>query len=207
MFEEKWLKERREHGIHYSDIFAKDGLPPLTWAEVFGKWLRAPRHFGVNNVYSDEWTKVRAGRRLAPYVYGGKPRIIKWDFASLSANTAADIFVCGMIKKDDMVIVGKEFHKALTSGGSTATGSYGTYTVSNDGLTPLAIDDVDRYLVATSFESAGQNDLATLQASTQGVGTGPLHVATANLLLVCVNSVEAFATAGRISGWMLVVRD
>ena len=206
-FNKQWYEERRKHGIHYSDIFTKDGLRPMGPIQSVLEWLAAPRHFGVANVYSDEWTKVRGGRRVAPYVFGGKPRIIKWDFASLAANTVADIFVLGKIYKDDMVIMGREFHSALTSAGGTASGSYGTYTVQSDGLTPLAVNDVDRYLAATSHESAGQNDLATLQGSTQGVGTGPLHVATADLLLMCVNSGEAFATAGRLSGWMLVVRD
>ena len=193
--------------VHYSDIFKTHGLKPMSWTEFALAWLKAPRHLGVNNVYSDDMVKVRAGRRVAPNVFGGKTRIIAWDFASLAANTAADIFVCGKLYKGDKVIVGAEFHSALTSGGSTATGSYGTYTVQGDGVTPLAVDDVDRYLVATSFEAAGQNDLASLQASTQGVGVGPLHEAASDLLLACTNSVEAFATAGRISGWMLVVRD
>lgn len=206
-FTEQWYEERAKRGIHYSDVFARDGLRPMSWTEAIREWMRAPRHFGMANVYSDEWTKVRAGRRVAPYVYGGKPRIIKWDFASLAANTVGDIFVCGKIYKGDMVIRGRTFFSALTSAGGTASGSYGAYTVQNDGLTPLAASDVDRYLAATSMESAGQAELATLQGSTQGVGTGPLHVAAADLLLVCVNSGEAFATAGRLSGWLLVVRD
>jgi len=191
----------------YSDCFQSWGLRPMTPMEAVLAWLKAPRHFGVANVYSDEWTKVRAGRRVAPYVYGGHTRVIKWDFASLPAGTVGDILVCGKIYKDDMVFKGREFHSALSSDTATTTGSYGTYTIQGGGLEPLAADDVDRFLTATDVDGAGENELASLQGTPQGVGTGPLFVATTDLLLVCVNSVEAFATAGRVSGWMLVVRD
>jgi len=191
----------------YSDCFERHGLPPMTPVEYVLAWLRAPRHFGVNNVYSDEWTKIRAGRHVAPYIYGGKARVLKWDFASLAAGALGDILVCGKIRQGDMIVMGREFHSALSADTAASTGSYGTYTIQADGLTPLAVDDVDRYLTATDLDVAGENALASLQASPQGVGTGPLHVATADLLLALTNSVEVFATAGRVSGWMLVVRD
>lgn len=202
----KWFEERAKRGIHYADNFARDGLRPLSWAQATGLWLRNPRHFGMANIYGDEWTKIRAGRRVEPTSSIAKGRILKGDYASLPAGNIGDVIVFGKIYKGDMVVMGREFHSALSSAGGTATGSFGTYTVQSDGLTPNAVDDVDRYLVATSLESAGQNDLASLQGSTQGVGTGPLHVATADLLFVCVNSVEAFATAGRLSAWLLIAR-
>lgn len=196
----------------YSDCFLSHGVAPMTPWEAVAAWLKAPRHFGMANVFSDEWTKVRAGRRVSPYAFGGHPRIIKWDFASTPAGNVGDILVCGRINKDDMVIEGKEFHSALSSDTAATTVSYGTYTIQGGGLEPLAADDVDRFLAATDLDVAGENDLATLQAGvaeggTQGVGVGPLFVATQDLLLVAVNSVEAIATAARVSGWMLVVRD
>lgn len=157
-------------------------------------------------VYSDEMVKVRAGRNLQSNQYQGKVRFIQWDFASLPAGNIGDVLVCGKIRKNEKVIHGFEFHTALTSGGATATGSYGTYLVGADGVTLGAVDNATRFLAATSMDGAGQTALNELQSI--AVGTGPLFEATStDLFLVCVNSVEAFATAGRVSGWLLVVAD
>lgn len=158
-------------------------------------------------IYSDQMVKIRAGRSLNPTDSAGKLRIEVWDFASLAAGTLADVLVCFKLYKDERILFGREFHSALTSGAGTATGSYGTYAVGTDGITLGAVDDVDRYLTPTSFEAAGQNDIASLQAAPQGVGTGPLHVAASDLFVCCTNTGEAFATAGRISGYAVIVKD
>ena len=163
-------------------------------------WLRGLGQLGAT-LYGDEFTIVRAGRRVAPNVFGGKPRLLKWDFASLPAGAIADVLVCGKIYKGDRVISGREAHSALTSGAGVATGAYGTYLVLADGLSLGAVDDVDRFLVATSFEAAGSTVLADTIAHFTN------FEATVDLLLCCTNTVEAFATAGRVTGHLLVVRD
>ncbi len=152
-------------------------------------------------LYSDAITNWRAGRRQQPNVFHGKTRVIYWDFASLPAGNVGDVLVCGKIRKGERAIIGREAHSALTSGGSTATGSYGTYSVAADGQSLGAVDDADRFLVASSFEAAGGNFLADTIAHFHG------YEATADFWLCCVNSVEAFATAGRVTGSLLVVGD
>ncbi len=189
------IKETDIGRVIYSDIFFTHGIRQRTWLDYLFNSK------GMANLYSDEFTKVRAGRRVAPSIFGGKTRIIKWDFASLPAGAIGDILTLGKIYKDDMVVLGREFHSALTSGASTATGAYGTYTIKTDGLTPNAVDDVDRFLVATSFEAAGEAFIA------ETLTHNALFTATVDLILACTNSVELFATAGRAAGWLLVVRD
>ena len=101
-------------------------------------------------VYSDGLTMVRAGRKVAPNVLGGKARVIEWDFATLPVGNIGDVLVCGKIKKGERVLAGSEFHSALTSGGATATGAYGTYAVGADSKTLGALVDVDAFLAAQS---------------------------------------------------------
>lgn len=151
-------------------------------------------------VYSDDWTKVRAGRRASPNTSGQSARTIFWNFASLPAGNIADVLVCGKIYKHDRIIGGLECHTALSSGGGTATGSYGTYAVLADSLSLGAVDSAAKFLAATSFEAAGSNAIANTIALAFG------YEATADFFLVCVNSVEAFATAGQVSGYMNVLR-
>jgi len=134
-------------------------------------------------------------------VFQGKFRVIHWLFAALPAGNIGDILVCGKLRKGDRVLGGREVHSALTSGGGTCTNSYGTYAVDADGQSVGAVNDVDRFLVATSFEAAGGNFLADTIAHFYG------YVATADFYVCCTNSVEANATAGVVSGHLAVVND
>lgn len=152
-------------------------------------------------VYSDELVNWRAGRRQQANVFSGKARLIKWNFASLAAGNIGDVLVCGKIRKNDRVVFGREAHSALSSSSGTATGAYGIYAVASDGQSLGAVSDVDRFLVATDFEAAGANLLADSIAHFIG------WEADADYFLCCTNSVEAFATAGRVTGVMLVVND
>lgn len=171
-------------------------------------------------VFSDQLTKVRAGRNLPPNQNAGKVRIAVWDFASLPVGNLGDVLVCFKLEKDERVILGREFHSALSSGAGTATGSYGTHSVGVDGVSLGAADSAARFLAATSFEAAGQNGLADLQAlgiGLDGGAGGVLFASNGNaavaagtgqdFFVTITNSGEAFATAGRISGWALVVKD
>ncbi len=161
-------------------------------------------------VYSDYIARIRAGRNIPANLQAGKVRIQTWDFASLPAGNIGDVLVCFKLEKDERVIFGKEFHTAM---GGTATGSYGTYFVGNDGVSLGAVDSAARFLAATSFVAAGQTLLADLQALGIGIGGGAGGVlfdagsAGTDLFVVCVNAASAFATAGRITGWALVVKD
>lgn len=201
----EWYRALGQGGqIVYSDIYETHGLARLPLKDRFWRWFQD--QLGAT-VYGDDWTKVRAGRRVAPNVFGSKPRIIIWDFASLPAGNIGDVLVCGKLYKGDKVVQGREFHSALSSGAGAATNSIGTYTIKADGLSLNAVNDVDGFLAATDMDAAGQNDIASLQGGTQGVGVGPLLVPTVDLLICYTNSVEANATAGRVSGWLLVARD
>jgi hypothetical protein len=171
-------------------------------------------------IYSSEMTLLRQNRPVPSTRYGGKLRSICWDFPSLPAGNVGDVLVCGVLRQHERVLIGREYHSALSSGGGTATGSYGSYRASGYHATGQpelgAVDDVDRFLAATSFEAAGQNFIADQQAAPQGVGVGPMfdvpalsHTASqGNYLFLCLtNSVEAFATGGRVSGFVIVVGD
>lgn len=145
-------------------------------------------------VYSDQFTKVRNGRRLQPNEDRGLIQSMFWNFASLPAGNIADVLVCGILPKGARVVGGLECHSALTSGGATATASVGTYLIASDGITLGAADSAARFLAATSVEAAG----STVLANTIALGFG--FEATLDLFVVVVNSVEAFATAGQVIG-------
>lgn len=159
------------------------------------------RNGGMATFYSDTMAAVRLGKKVAPSAHRGKVQSVYWDFASLPANTAADIFVCAKLYKGDRCIGGLENHGALTSGGGTATGAYGTYAVGSDGITLGAVDDVDRFLAAASLEAAGMTVINNTHALYYG------FECPTDLFVCLTNSVEAFATAGRVSGHLLIVRD
>jgi hypothetical protein len=151
----------------------------------------------VATVYSDQLTSIRSNRRVKPNeAGGGRLMPIFWNFASLPAGNIADVLVCGIIPKGARVLYGLECHSALSSGAGTATGSYGTYLIGSDGVTLGAVDSAARFLAASSFEAAG----STVLANTIALGHG--FEATADVFLVCVNSVEAFATAGQVTGFL-----
>ena len=152
-------------------------------------------------VYSDGLTLVRAGKKVAPNVLGGKLRVIEWNFASLPAGNIGDVLVCGKIRKGERVLSGTEYHSALTSGGAQATGAYGTYAVNPDGMTLGAAVTTGLYLAAASFEAAGQTGLALTLA------LGALGEAAADLFICLTNTTEAFATAGNVAGYLVVVGD
>jgi hypothetical protein len=151
-------------------------------------------------VYSTQFTRVRGGRKAEPSHSAGVQQVLSWDFV-LPAGNIADVLVCGILLKGSRVLGGMENHGALTSGGATATGSYGTYLIASDGITLGAADSAARFLAATSFEAAGNTALAT----TTALGYG--FIATVDVFVVCVNSVEAFATAGVVSGHLTYVKN
>ena len=99
-------------------------------------------------VYSDQFTKIRNSRLLQSNEADGKVRTLRWDFASLPAGNIGDILVCGRLPKGARVLLGREAHSALTSGGGTATGAYGIYACAGaTGLDLGAVIDVDRFQV------------------------------------------------------------
>ncbi len=187
--------------VIYADGF--DGtLTPTFWERIKGLFKRSLAcEAGMATVYGDELTIWRANRRIKANLFGGKVRARVWNVASLPAGNIADVIVCTKLRQRDRVLLGNETHSALSSGAGTATASYGTYAVLADGKSLGAVADVDRFLAAASFEAAG----STLLANTQAL----FHVEeqASDLFLCCTNSVEAFATAGVISGMMLVVND
>lgn len=198
-------KEVRELGNGYYAKETADGRRALYHDSLFKprRWWEflLNRPVGLATVYSDAWTKVRAGRHVDPQDHRGKARVASWDFASLPAGNIADVLVCAKLYKGDKCFGGREAHGALSSAGGTATGSYGTYAVLTDGLSLGAADSAARFLAATDFDAAGTNVIGST------IALGYSFEATTDLFLVCVNSVEAFATAGRVAGHMLIVRD
>lgn len=168
-------------------------------------------------IYSDFVTRQRAGRLLPSNLVGGKVRIATWDFASLPAGNIGDVLVCFKLFKDERFVFGKEFHSAM---GGSATGAYGTYSVGTDGLTLGAVDSSGRFLAAITFVAAGQNDLGATQALGIGIGgtaggvlfdapgsAAPATNTGQDFFVCCLNASSAFATAGRITGWALIVKD
>ena len=160
-------------------------------------------------IYSDQLTRVRSGRNLKANEMAGKTRVINWDFASLPAGNIGDVLVCGRIRAYERVIQGREFHSAM---GGSATGAYSTYAIGVDGMTLGAVITANKYLSAITFVAAGQNELASTLAQNAlveevntGVATG--SGLTPDVFLCCVNAGSAFATAGRITGYLLVVAD
>ena len=151
------------------------------------------------NFFSDEFTRIRAGRNLQANEMQGKVRVLKWNFASLAASGIGDTFVCGKIRKNERVLQGREFHSAM---GGTATGAYSTFAVGADGVSLGAIITAGKYLAAITFVAAGQNEIASTLAQNALV-----EESAADVLLVCVNASTAFATAGRIAGYLLLVGD
>jgi hypothetical protein len=151
-------------------------------------------------VYSDEFTKVRAGRRLQANETQGKFRILKWDFASLPAGNIGDVLVCGIIHARERVVLGRLF---FTAQGGTSTAAVGNYAIASDGLTLGAVIASGKYLAAAS----------TVNASTVGLEMVDTTVAlampeeTADVFICITNAGSAFATAGRINGFLLIVGD
>lgn len=149
-------------------------------------------------VYSDGFALARSGRKAAPSVDGSRGQVLRWDFASLPAGNIGDILVCGILRKGSVVLDGFEFHSAM---GGTATGAYGTYAIGPDGQSLGAVITVAKFLAATSHVAAGQNAL---------VGTlalGALVEETADVFLCITNAASAFATAGRLAGFLRYLRD
>ncbi len=163
-----------------------------------GRNPRAPR--GGATVYSDSWTKVRAGRRNSPINQSAKLTGLPWNFASLPAGNVADVLVCNMLYKGDIVIGGNVAHTALDATGGPATGSVGTYAVLADGISLGAVSSAAKFLAATDWDAAGNNALAPT------IALGYQYEATADFFIVVVNSVGAFATAGQICGHLTVAR-
>ena len=150
-------------------------------------------------LFSDELTRLRAGRNYKSNEMGGKVRILKWDFASLPAGNIGDILCCGILRKDERVLLGREFHSAM---GGTATGAYSTFTLSADKTNIGAIITAGKYLAAVTFVAAGQNFIASTLAE-----NALAEESSADVMLCCVNASTAFATAGRVAGFLLLVAD
>lgn len=194
-----WMSKETADG--HNAFYHQQLFRPKKWYEqVFNR-------DGVATVYSDAWTKVRAARMTSAATQAGAVRAIIWDFASLPAAGIADIYVLGKLYTGDRVIGGYETHSALSSAGGTATGSVGTYAILADGISLGAVITAAKFLAATDWEAASVQATAPVLghlAATILLGYG--FVATADVFLVIVNSSEAFATAGVMSGHMNVVR-
>ena len=149
-------------------------------------------------VYSDGFTKVRAGRLIQSNETRGKVRTLNWDFASLPAGNIADVLVCGILPKGARVLQGREFHSAM---GGSATGAYGVYAIDTDGLSLGTVVDDDKFLTATSFVAAGQTDIANTLA------LFAISEQAADYFVTVLNASSAFATAGRIAGWLNFILD
>jgi len=150
-------------------------------------------------LYSDGFTKIRAGRNLNANEVSGKARILMWNFASLPAGNIADVLVCGIIRKNERVIQGREFHSAM---GGSATGAYSTYAILSDGVSLGAVITAGKYLAAVTFVAAGQNEIANTLAV-----NALTEESAASVFLCCVNASSAFATAGQIAGYVLLAAD
>src|SRR6266850_49124 len=157
-------------------------------------------------VFSDQLTRVRAGRNLKSNEWQGKMRVLFWNFASLPAGNVGDVLVCGRIRKDERVIQGREFHSAQ---GGSATGAYSTFAIAADGIGLGAIITAGKYLAAITFVAAGQNEIASTlaQNALAEESATPATGLTGDVYLCCVNASSAFATAGNITGYMLLVGD
>lgn len=192
-----------KRAIYHNSLFRK-----ASWAErIFGplgigreERFRAAQR--GTTIYSDGWTKVRAGRKVGPNEMGGSLRHIFWNFASLPAGATADILVCGKIYKGDRVLGGAECHSALDSTEVAATGAYGTYAVLADGLSLGAVITAAKFLAATDWDAA--NTVLVPLAPTILLGYG--FEATADVFLCVTNSVGKFVAAGQITGHMLVAK-
>jgi hypothetical protein len=153
-------------------------------------------------VYSDDLVQLNTNaRRRHSTTWQGKRRALVWNFAALPAGNIADILVLVKIRKGERVLGGWEAHSALSSAGGTATGSIGTYSIDADGRTLGALEDVDRFLEAITMDAAGSNAIANTIARYIN------YIATADFYVCCLNSVEAFATAGVLSGSLEIVGD
>jgi hypothetical protein len=158
-------------------------------------------------VYSDGFTKIRAGRNLKANELEGKLRVFQWNFAALPAGNIGDVLVCCRLPKDLRVLFGTEFHSAM---GGTATGAYSTFALGADGVSLGAIITAGKYLAATSFVAAGNTALASTLALSAMVeeGVTPTVIGSqVDVLLCCVNAASAFATAGQITGFLIGVSD
>lgn len=149
-------------------------------------------------LFSDGWTKIRAGRNLQSHEWYGKARVVQWNFASLPAGNIGDVLVCAKLRANERVLQGREFHSAM---GGTATGAYSTFAVSQDGLGIGAIITAGKYLAAVTFVAAGQNEIASTLAQ------NAMAVETTDVFVCCVNASTAFATAGQITGYLIIVGD
>ena len=153
-------------------------------------------------VYSDDLVKLNTNaRRAHATIWQGKNRTLRWRFAALPAGNIADVLVLCKLRKNEVVNMGLEAHSALSSAGGTATGSIGTYSIDADGRTLGALIDVDLFLEAITMDAAGSNFIANTIARNIN------FIATVDCYVCCLNSVEAFATAGVLSGWLAVVGD
>ena len=157
-------------------------------------------------LFSDQLTKVRAGRNLKANEWEGKLRIFMWNFASLPAGNIGDVLVCARIPKDFRAVQGREFHSAM---GGTATGAYSTFAIANDGIGLGAIITAGKYLAAITFVAAGQNEIASTlaQNALAEESAVPVTGLTGDVYLCCVNASTAFATAGQVTGYLIGVGD
>jgi hypothetical protein len=160
-------------------------------------------------VYSDQLTRQRLGRNLKANEWAGKVRPVVWTFASLPAGNIGDVLVCGRIRNGERVMQGREFHSAM---GGTATGAYSTYAIGVDGNSLGAVITAGKYLAAITFVSAGQNEIVSTIAQNalveEGNTSNPVGSGLTNdVFLCCVNAGSAFATAGVVQGYVLLVGD
>ena len=106
-----------------------------------------------------------------------------------------DVIVLGVLPKGARVLGGREWHTAMSTGAGAATGSIGLH--SRDHGNTLTLVDVDAYQAATSYDAAGQNDIANTEALNMlASGLADERVVTATV------TVEAWAAAGTYHGYL-----
>ena len=67
------------------------------------------------NFYSDQFTRVRAGRRVQANEDRGIIQALHWNFASLAASNIGDVFVCGIIPKGSRARISRWSNRASSS--------------------------------------------------------------------------------------------
>src|SRR5262247_1009972 len=150
-------------------------------------------------IYGTQIALNRTGREMQPNYHWGKCRIAAWDHTLAAQAAINDVVVVGKLPARARVIFGREFHSAMTTGGAAATGQLGSYAVASDGITLGAVVDDDKWQAAVTYDAAGNNDIANTLA------TFALDEETQDVFIAYKVTVEAFAAAGRLAGFLVYV--
>lgn len=162
------------------------------------------------NTFSDQLTKLlRTSTQQLPQSNEIQGKTVCWRWSITLAAQAAinDVIMLVKLPRAMRVLLGREYHSAMTTGGAAATGEIGTYQVlagSLTGFDPGAVITTPYYQVATTYDAAGQNQFADTIATGAGQEVSAVVVGTQDGVLVgCKVTVEAFAAAGTYSGFFL----